>query len=66
MSDNILKDARKKLKLTQKQAAEKLGLAQGHYCNYENKMYTPRIQVMNNFAEVLKIPRKKVYDFYTD
>lgn len=49
-----LKAARKRKGLTQKQAAEMAGIAQGYYCEMEQgKKKNPSVDLMNRLSAVL-------------
>lgn len=61
---NILKDQRKKLKLTQKEAADRIGIKQSHLSYYENKKFKPRVDMAQKIADALELSTDKVIEFF--
>ena len=51
-----LREARKKAGLTQKQVADKLGMTQGAYTQYENQRREPSITTLCRLSRILKQP----------
>lgn len=51
-----LKAARVNAKLTQKEAAEQLGISKETLANWENGKTTPNVSKFKKFEEVYKIP----------
>lgn len=50
-----LRELRNKHKLTQKEIAEKLGITQFTYSNYENLKTQPDIQILKDLANFYKV-----------
>lgn len=51
----ILKYLRSKAEISQKEMAERLGLKQSTYSNYENNYNNPPISVIREFCEILDV-----------
>lgn len=51
-----LKDIRKKLHLSQSEVAEKVGITQKTYSNYENGITQPNYAILAKIAECLNVP----------
>lgn len=49
-----LREARKAAGLTQQQVADKLGMTQGAYTNYENQRREPSITMLCRLSRILK------------
>lgn len=63
---NILKEQRKKLGLTQKQAAKKIGIKQSHLSYYENKKFKPRVDKAKQIADALNLTQDQVMTFFNE
>ncbi|MGN0263913.1 MAG: helix-turn-helix domain-containing protein [Oliverpabstia sp.] len=55
---NLIRNARKESGLTQKELAEKVGLAEITIRQYENNKREPRIETLQKIADVLNIPTR--------
>lgn len=58
---NKLKQRRKELHLTQKQVAEKIGIAESAYQRYENTNRLPNIKVGIKIAKALETTSEALY-----
>ena len=54
-------EARKNMKLTQVELAQKLGVSKGAIANYENEFCTPKAEMMYKLFEVLHVDANFLY-----
>lgn len=55
MIGNKLKEARKDMKLSQEEVAEKLNTARSNISKYENNILEPNLQTLKCFCEIYNI-----------
>lgn len=58
-----IKEARKRLSLTQEELADKIGVTKGAIANYENGVSTPKIEIMFSLMRALDIDANYLFDY---
>ncbi len=58
---NLLKEKRKALNLTQKQVAERIGIAESAYQRYENNICVPNVYLAIKIANALETSVENLY-----
>lgn len=56
-----LKERREELRLTQRQVAEKIGIAESAYQRYEKRVTEPSVSMALKIAKALKTSVEKLY-----
>lgn len=60
---NKIKARREQLGLTQKQVADKVGIAESQYQGYENGRHMPTVQLAIKIAQILNTTVEKLFIF---
>ena len=58
-----IKEARKRLSLTQEELADKIGITKGAIANYENGVSTPKIEILYSLMNILEIDANYLFDY---
>jgi transcriptional regulator with XRE-family HTH domain len=62
---NILKVARAKKSLSQKDTAKLLGMTRQQYIKYEHREVNPNVNMLNKLSKVLDVQVSELHQFYT-
>ncbi len=58
-----IREARKRLLLTQEDLAERIGVTKGAIANYENGVSTPKIDILYALMKVLGVDANYLFDY---